>query len=318
MFVSIVIPLFNKRDHILRAIRSVLKQTHFDWELIIVDDGSTDGSADVVKTVSDLRIRLFSQPNGGVSKARNAGVRLARAEWVAFLDADDEYEPDFLKRTVEFIREHEPAGLAMVGANYYIATRSHVAVDWPAEDGTYDYFRLFKNQCSPNHSSTTAVNRKKFLETGGFPEGVKQFEDWIAWFKLAFIGDFGFISEPLGIYHCVEESAAKTKRPPGDFFRDVARLLNTIAEYIVKYPLSPVREKEAWSCRNEIAVNMAGLLARDGAKKLALRMLKFVRLRHFTRKRAGHAGFLLEHLIVPQWMKQIYWRWKYGANGPVF
>ncbi len=306
MLISVVIPLFNKREQVLRAINSVLNQSYPDFELIIVDDGSTDGSADIVKSLSDPRIQLFSQVNGGVSKARNAGVKQANAEWVAFLDADDEYEPDFLNQVVNFFCTHEQDSLSMIGANYYIGSKSRTALDRSIESGIYDYFQLFGNQRSPNHSSTTVVNKKKFWEVNGFPEEGKQFEDWITWFKLAFVGSFGFISTPLGVYHHVENSVSRSKRPLSDFFSDAVLLPKTIAEYAEKYPLPAAKEKNAWDCLNEFAVNIAGMLARDGAKKLAFQMLGFIRVKYFTRKRAGRFKFLLLHLIVPQWMKRIY------------
>jgi len=305
MFISVVIPLFNKKEHILSAVNSVLNQSHQEFELIVVDDGSTDHGADIVKSVADPRIRLLAQPNGGVSRARNAGAKQARAEWVAFLDADDEYEPDFLAQVIQFIETHNHCGLSMVGSNYYVGDRQQNAIKDALKDGVYDYFELFKNQLSPNHSSTTVVNKKKFLEVAGFPEGIKQFEDWITWFKLAFAGSFGFISAPLGIYHQVEGSVARSKRAPADFFNDATRLSKTLLEYACKYPLSPEKQKAAAKCMSEFAVNIAGLLARDGAKKLAIRMLKYIRLDALLGSRRGHWGFLLRHLLVPQALKQI-------------
>jgi len=307
MFISVVIPLFNKEDHILLAVNSVLNQTHHEFELIIVDDGSTDRGPEVVMSISDPRVRFVAQPNGGVSRARNAGVKLANAEWVAFLDADDEYGPDFLAQVIQFIETHNSCGLSMIGSNYYIGDRHQISLEETLEDGIYDYFELFKNQRSPNHSSTTVVNKKKFVEVGGFPEGVKQFEDWITWFKLSFAGNFGFISAPLGIYHQVEGSVARSKRAPADFFNDAIRVQKTLIEYGRRYPSSPEKHKNAAECMSEFSVNIAGLLARDGAKILALRMLKHIQLRALIGPRKGHWGFLLRHLLVPQCLKQVYW-----------
>jgi glycosyltransferase involved in cell wall biosynthesis len=305
MFFSVVIPLFNKEAYVLRAIQSVLNQTHSDFELIVVDDGSTDGSAAVVESVIDPRVRLIRQPNGGVSKARNAGVQGARADWVAFLDADDEYEPDFLGEAVKFINEYRDCGLSLIGANYYIGSRIRVALGREFTTGVYDYFQLFRNQCSPNNSSTTVVNKKKFMEIGGFPEGIKQFEDWITWFKLALVGNFGFLHTPLGLYHHIEGSAARSKREPIAFFNDATFLAKSIIEYVENNDVELARRKRAQVCMSEFAVNIAGALARSGAKLLAIKTLKFVRINALIGGRAGNWGFLLRQLLVPQFMKQI-------------
>lgn len=97
--VTVVIPLYNKRDVVGRAITSVIQQTVPDWELLIVDDGSTDGSYEVAEahTIADTRIRVHRQPNMGPGAARNRGLSLAQTPWIAFLDADDEWCPQFLE-----------------------------------------------------------------------------------------------------------------------------------------------------------------------------------------------------------------------------
>lgn len=311
MRVSVVIPLYNKREQILRAIASVLRQSCPAFELIIVDDGSTDGGADVARSIADHRIQLLAQPNGGVARARNVGVAHARADWVAFLDADDEYSPDFLRWVCGFIDEHKHDRLSIVGTNYYIGDQSRTALPTTMGSGIYDYFQLFRGQCSPNHSSTTVANVQKLREVNGFPEGVKQFEDWITWFKLAFVGRFGFISMPLGRYHCVAGSASRAPRAAVDFYHDAVLVPRTLAQYIRKYSLPATSRRDAWGCVNEFALHTAGLLASAGEKRLALKMLRSLHVRYLTRKRAGHWEYLLLHLIVPQWMK---WVYRYGRS----
>ena len=94
--VSVIIPLYNKRSYVRRAIKSVREQKFPNWELIIIDDGSTEGSASEIPT-DDGRIRVLEQENAGPAAARNRGIRNARGEFVAFLDADDYYYPQKLE-----------------------------------------------------------------------------------------------------------------------------------------------------------------------------------------------------------------------------
>lgn len=94
--ISVIIPLYNKEPIIERSLRSVLYQDYNDFEVIVVNDGSTDKSADIVRSINDSRIRLIEQENGGPSKARNTGVQHTKGEWIVFLDADDELLPDAL------------------------------------------------------------------------------------------------------------------------------------------------------------------------------------------------------------------------------
>ena len=95
--VSIIIPLYNKAPYLARTLTSIQRQTFSDFEIIVVDDGSTDGGADIVRALNDARVRLIRQHNLGPGAARNAGITAARAEFVAFLDADDEWLPGYLE-----------------------------------------------------------------------------------------------------------------------------------------------------------------------------------------------------------------------------
>ena len=95
--ISVVIPLYNKRGLVSQTIATVLAQTYNGYEIVVVDDGSTDGSIDEVKAIADPRIRIVSRQNGGVAAARNTGIQHARGEFVAFLDADDRWAPQYLE-----------------------------------------------------------------------------------------------------------------------------------------------------------------------------------------------------------------------------
>lgn len=104
--ISVVIPLYNKETSIAQSLRSVLQQESSDFEVVIVDDGSTDNSVSVVEAIQDSRIRLIRQGNGGPSKARNTGVKNAKGEWILFLDADDELLQGALKHFATLVSEH--------------------------------------------------------------------------------------------------------------------------------------------------------------------------------------------------------------------
>jgi hypothetical protein len=104
--VSIIIPLYNKRPYVKRALDSVLRQTLTDIEVLVVNDGSTDGSETIVEAYTDPRVRLLHQANAGPGAARNRGVALANSPLLAFLDADDEWSPTFLEKNVALLEQH--------------------------------------------------------------------------------------------------------------------------------------------------------------------------------------------------------------------
>jgi glycosyltransferase involved in cell wall biosynthesis len=118
--VSVMMPAFNAEPFVAAAMRSVVAQELGDWELVVVNDGSTDGTADAVRSVGDSRIRLVEQPNRGEAASRNVALGLARGEYLAFLDADDEYLPGHLQESVRFLEEH-PGCSAVYSDGHYIA-----------------------------------------------------------------------------------------------------------------------------------------------------------------------------------------------------
>ncbi|MEH8015834.1 glycosyltransferase family 2 protein [Rheinheimera muenzenbergensis] len=179
--ISIVIPLFNKVNSIARAIESVLQQTFTDFELIVVNDGSTDGSIQVINELIEPRIKLINQLNQGVSVARNKGVSVAQSNYVAFLDADDCYHPEFLHRIIELISLYPDAALFSCRFNIANEAGQIFTPKGLLADGAVGelstFLTDFKRDRTLIHPSCMAVNKSLFFACGGFPEGKKVGED---------------------------------------------------------------------------------------------------------------------------------------------
>jgi glycosyltransferase involved in cell wall biosynthesis len=180
---SVVIPLYNKEPHIRRALESVLAQTYRDFEVIVVDDGSTDGGAAVVEAMSDPRIRLIRQANKGVSAARNRAIAEARGDTIAFLDADDEWYDCHLANIDVLARSFPDAGLF---GSAYETVLDNGAIARPEcahipKDSNYvvipDYFKAASCGQSPIHTSSMAAPKSVLFDVGCFPEGIHIGED---------------------------------------------------------------------------------------------------------------------------------------------
>lgn len=203
---TVVIPLYNKEKHIQQAIKSVLAQTNQDFELIVVDDGSTDVSFEVANSIQDPRIRIIRQENKGVSAARNRGIMEAKSEWVAFLDADDEWLPGFLEEMLGLIEKYPDCTVA--GTAYYLVDHKDqfrlnkiglpIKIGW---DGYLDYFAAAVNGDSPLTSSSFAVEKRSLFSAGLYPEGVAISEDTALFLKLAVNNKIAYSHAPHSIYH---------------------------------------------------------------------------------------------------------------------
>jgi glycosyltransferase involved in cell wall biosynthesis len=186
---SVVIPLYNKEFSVARAVNSILAQTYKDFELIVVDDGSTDNSLQIVKDFSDKRIKLIEQQNSGVAVARNHGVIAASSHYVCFLDADDAWEPFFLQEIATLVDANPNASL--YSARYRLVDERGVVQlgNLSLADNFFgdcpNFFKAYQNSRSLICSSNVCVNKKHFTKIGGFPTGVKVGEDIYLWLRMA-------------------------------------------------------------------------------------------------------------------------------------
>lgn len=205
--ISVVIPLYNKETTIQRALQSVLNQTYQDFEIVVVDDGSSDNGVAQVTTIQDTRIRLVRQDNQGVSAARNRGISEANSDWIAFLDADDEWESQLLESFVELSSQH-PTCKVISGAYRHVDTsgkwKNIELHNLPFEDSSgilSNYFEVASTSNPPFCSISVMVRKDALLQIGGFPVGVKQGEDLLTWARLAVNNQIAYTIEPLATFY---------------------------------------------------------------------------------------------------------------------
>lgn len=210
--ISVVIPLYNKAAEIERTLRSVLTQSLPPLEIIVVDDGSTDGSAAIVERVGGERVRLVRQQNRGVSAARNRGIELSRGEYVAFLDGDDRWDSSYIRCLTDFIARYPDCGA--YGVAFYIDSGDGlVLADTPQVEGEVDFFAESMQRYVLIPSAAT-LRRDVLLDVGGFPDGMRMGEDQFLWTKVARRAKVAFMPRPLVVYsRAASNRSAATYRP---------------------------------------------------------------------------------------------------------
>jgi len=190
--ISVVIPAYNAARFLPRCLESVFLQTLKPYEVIVVDDGSTDNSAAIAKASG---ARVISRSNGGISAARNTGILNASGDWIALLDADDFWDQEKLERQASLIRSKTVlvySGIRFFGDNRYLNPR-------PAVDpGLARKMLRYRNPITP---STVLVKREIVMKVGGFREDICACEDWELWVRLLHFGEFEAVTDPLTSYY---------------------------------------------------------------------------------------------------------------------
>lgn len=218
--ISIVIPVYNKAQSVEKSIRSVLNQTFKDFEVIVVDDGSTDNSIDEIAKIRDNRIRIISQENSGVSAARNRGIAESRGETIAFLDADDQWDSDYLEAIMLLIKTHEDCKVFATGYRFKdqygrIAIPKIINLSFEGSHGLLDnYFRIASCSHPPLWTGSVAVSKEALHEIGGFPTGIGMGEDLITWTELALRNKIAYLKEAKATYCLASQATRLTPSEP--------------------------------------------------------------------------------------------------------
>ncbi|WP_425053154.1 glycosyltransferase family 2 protein [Psychromarinibacter sp. S121] len=242
--VSIVLPVHNREVLVRRAIDSVLAQTRQDFELIVIDDCSTDRTVEVVREYcSDPRVRLeLNTTNLGPAGARNRGIELARGRYVAFQDSDDRWFPEKLAMQVQAMEDAPDCRASYCGALYYSAAQCYyiprlsVFDIGDAAQGDISEAVLHTNPTTPQ---TLMAERTLFEDVGGFDTSLRINEDWELAIRLAQKAKFAFVEEPLVVIYRTANSVSSDKVADTAFRK---KLLTDYADLYAKYPEARARQ----------------------------------------------------------------------------
>lgn len=197
--VSIIIPTWNRAATLERAVRSCLEQSVLPLEVLVCDDGSSDQSHQIVAQINDSRVIWVDGERGGrPAIPRNRGLKLAKGEWVAFLDSDDAWLPQKLEKQLATLQK---SGNLACSSNATVVREGKTQEEMLNFQGDIATFAdLLKNNTVI--TSSTIVQRELLLKCGGFPEeeGLKALEDYALWLRVACFTNFSYLSEPLILY----------------------------------------------------------------------------------------------------------------------
>jgi glycosyltransferase involved in cell wall biosynthesis len=205
--VSVIIPSYNAMAYLPETLESVLRQTFTDFEALIINDGSSDNIVEWVSGVKDTRVKLISQENQGLPGARNTGIAHAQGEYIAFLDADDLWEPTKLEKQVRYLDENPAVGLVHTPMLLVDAQGKSTGrfMGSNAEGDVWQQL-ITKNIIA---CPSVMVRRCCFETVGVFDQNLRSIEDWDMWLRIAVHYPFGLIKEPLAYYRQLPNSMSK-------------------------------------------------------------------------------------------------------------
>lgn len=273
---SIVIPLYNKGPHIGRALRSVLAQSIQDFEIIVVDDGSTDRGTEVVRSIKDPRIRLIQQPNAGVSVARNRGIDESQSEMIAFLDADDQWKPHFLETILRLRKQFPDAGLYVTAYELCEPAGEHRVARYaglppaPWEGVIPNYFRSATFGDPPACASAAVVPRNVLKAVGSFVAGERFGEDLDLWGRIALKYPVAFSWQVGAIYFRNADNRACKSYIMEQELPFVRRMSREIKEGLI--PQKDIADISEYMVKLQMFVVIQNVLYGD--KRLARKILR--------------------------------------------
>jgi len=267
--VSIVTPAFNGAATILDAVHSVQRQTFADWELIVVDDGSTDATVDTVASIGDRRVRIERTPTrSGPARARNRGVALARGEFVAFLDADDVWMPEKLAHQVQALERMSTAGAAYSWTAFIDEQGRYMFAKEPSfsEGDVFDDLLVTFFIAS---GSNVMARRRAIEAVGGFDESLPILEDWEFWLRFAQRWRFALVRRYDTLYRFrVGSRSSRAYAHHADAIRLVQKMFASAPEHVRS------RQDEAIAnLKQHVCILQLTKTTEPGSRRRAWRML---------------------------------------------
>jgi glycosyltransferase involved in cell wall biosynthesis len=208
--VSVVIPAYNCARYIEAAVQSALAQTHQNLEVVAIDDGSKDETLRVLESVADARLRVISQPNAGVSVARNNGVAQSSGDYLAFLDADDEWLPQKLEKQLTAMQS-ENAQWSYTSLQLINDAGDELEIQHSPRVGDLLEDLMLRGNVVSTPSSVV-VERKLWNQSGGFDPDLSHSADWDLWIRLARLSPATYVREPLVRYRWHETNMSRNAR----------------------------------------------------------------------------------------------------------
>lgn len=276
--ISVVIPLFNKEGLIGDTINSVLNQTCQNFEIVVVNDGSSDHSVVEVEAINDCRIRLINQSNAGVSEARNRGIQEAKGKYIAFLDADDKWHPDYLESINELIKAYPDCDVLTARYQFideYGNTRPSIlrGIEQGCSNCRLDnYFHIASNSDAPLWTSAVVASRNALISVGGFPVGITSGEDLLTWAKLATKYNIALCNKILATYYT--PTSGPTGKVPADLKSTHDAVGTQLCQLFTEYPESGIKEYVAFWYKMRSRINI-GRCNRWATIKCACKSLRY-------------------------------------------
>jgi glycosyltransferase involved in cell wall biosynthesis len=221
--VSVIIPCYNAMPYLSETVDSVLRQTYTNFEIIIIDDGSSDKTVEWASQLTDPRIKLISQENKGAAGARNTGIANSQGEYIAFLDADDLWEPTKLEKQVQCLDKNSSVGLVHTWIAF-VDAHGKPTGKIMTTDGEGNIWKQVAEYNPVRCGSTSMIRRCCFETVGLFDQSLRFVEDWDMWIRIASRYTFGLVKEPLVCY----------REHPNNKSKNYEKLLQSLCQIIEK------------------------------------------------------------------------------------